>query len=148
MNRGNIDPPNNIHIYMFGDNIDPPMHTHGHGQPQHCPPQKTNTYTLTLTEATLTSNTCILTEEKLSPLYTWPWTEATLIRHKHMRIDMDRGDMNSDNISLPQTYTWRWPEATLIVLTHGHEHGQHWTSRNTWKWTEATITPRSLNAYT
>jgi hypothetical protein len=27
--------------------------------------------TLTLTEATLTSNTCILTEEQLSPLYTW-----------------------------------------------------------------------------
>ena len=85
---------------MFGDNIDPPMHTHGHGQPQHCPPQTPpppNTYTLTLTEATLTSNTCILTEEKLSPLYTWPRTEATLIRPKHIHMDMTRGNIDRPN---------------------------------------------------
>jgi hypothetical protein len=31
--------------------------------------EKPNTYTLTLTEATLTSNTCILTEEQLFTLY-------------------------------------------------------------------------------
>ena len=34
-------------------------------------------------------------------------------RPKHMHIDMDRGDMNSGNIFVPQTHT------------HGHDQRQH-----------------------
>ena len=35
------------------------------------------------------------------------------IDNMHMHIDMDRGDMNSGNISVPQTHT------------HGHDQRQH-----------------------
>jgi hypothetical protein len=111
MNRGKIDPPNNIHIYMLGDNIDLPIHTHGHGQPQHCPPpqKKLQHIHIDIDRGNIDLQHMYINRGTIIP----PLHMVMNIDNMHMHIDMDRGDMNSGNISVPQTHT------------HGHDQRQH-----------------------
>jgi hypothetical protein len=95
---------------MFGDNIDPQyIHMDMDSRNIAPPPKKTQHIHIDIDRGNIDLQHMYINRGTIIP----PLHMVMNIDNMHMHIDMDRGDMNSGNISVPQTHT------------HGHDQRQH-----------------------